>query len=214
MPAGQEVADGRRMDQRIDSPTVATPVSPSAFDSQLLERLTLYARRRCARVTGPRIEQPADYVSRAVVETLSGRRVKPPQISMFAHMAGVISSLVSHDAETAENRTTRAWPERALGDGDSQPMDFTDDRPNPEEAVVEAEEAGRQQRLTMHVLKALADAPDLRRLAVLIMNAPGPIPPRQLADELGCSASDIYNMRKQLQRRLGFLVATPGGGEP
>ena len=124
---------------------------------------------------------------------------------MFVHLAGVVSSLVSHDAELAENRTTIPWPETRTPDGDLAPVDMVDQQPNPEELLVNREAAARQERLAAQVFNALADAPQLRRAARLIMEAQGPIPPRRLAEALGCDVAEVYNMRKQLQRRLAFL---------
>jgi len=184
-----------------------------ALDAVLLERLTLYARRRVARVHGVRIEAPQDYVARAVMETMSGKRTRQLGVSMFVHLAGVVSSLVSHDAELAENRTTIHWPETRSADGDVIPVDMVDDSPNAEDALVAREAAVRQSRLALQVLNALSDAPQLRRAARLIMEAPGPIPPRRLAEALGCDVGEVYNMRKQLQRRLAFLNQPQGATE-
>lgn len=183
----------------------AGPLPDVALDAVLLERLTLYARRRVARVHGVRIETAQDYVGRAVMETLSRRRTRQLGVSMFVHLAGVVSSLVSHDAELAENRTTIPWPETRTPDGDLAPVDMVDQQPNPEELLVNREAAARQERLAAQVFNALADAPQLRRAARLIMEAQGPIPPRRLAEALGCDVAEVYNMRKQLQRRLAFL---------
>ncbi len=189
------------------------PPADSGLDALLLERLTLYARRRVARVHGIRIESPQDYVARAVMETMSGRRTRHLGVSMFVHLAGVVSSLVSHDAELAENRTTIPWPETRNADGDLAPVEMVDQRPNAEQSLVAREAAIRQSRLALQVLNALADAPNLRRAARLIMEAPGPIPPRRLADALGCDVAEVYNMRKQLQRRLAFLNHQQGTEE-
>jgi hypothetical protein len=188
--------------QTIDAPP---PLGEGTLDAVLLERLTLYARRRVARVHGVRIEPAQDYVARAVMETMSGRRTRQLGVSMFVHLAGVVSSLVSHDAELAENRATIPWPETRTADGDLAPLDMVDLSPNAEETMVAREAAARQSRLAIRVLNALADAPHLRKAARMIMEAPGPIPPRRLAEALGCDVGEVYNMRKQLQRRLAFL---------
>jgi len=196
--------------QTIDA---CPPPGDAALDAVLLERLTLYARRRVARVHGVRIETAQDYVGRAVMETLSGRRTRQLGVSMFVHLAGVVSSLVSHDAELAENRTTIPWPESRTPDGDLAPVDMVDQQPNAEELLVNRDTDARQARLTVQVFKALADAPKLKRAARLIMEANGPVPPRRLAAALGCDVAEVYNMRKQLQRRLAFLNQPQGTKE-
>ena len=101
----------------------------SAFDPVLLERLLVYARRRLSRVFGQRLEAAEDYVHRAIELTLSGQRRCEPDADMFRHLGAVISSLVSHDAESEANRLTVAWP---VG-GDGQPVDLPCDKPSAEE---------------------------------------------------------------------------------
>jgi len=193
--------------QTIDAPS---PLGDGELDALLLERLTLYARRRVARVHGVRIDTAQDYVARAVMETMSGRRTRSIGVTMFVHLAGVVSSLVSHDAELAENRTTVPWPEARGVDGDLIPVDMADGRANAEETLVAREDGAQQSRLVVKVLGALADAPNLRRAARLIMESSGPIPPRKLAALLECDVAEVYNMRKQLQRRLAFLNQPQG----
>lgn len=191
---------------------IPLPPQDGGVDAMLLERLTLYARRRVARVHGVRIESAQDYVARAVMETLSGRRSRQLGVSMFVHLAGVVSSLVSHDAELSENRSTINWPEARTADGELVSVDMVDDGPNAEAILLGREAEARQARLAAEVFNALSDAPQLRRAARLIMEAPGAIPPRRLADALGCDVAEVYNMRKQLQRRLAFLNQ-PGKAE-
>lgn len=176
-------------------------------DPALLQRLALYARRRLAAMRGPRLDQPEDYVARAVLETLEGRRRRPPEIGLFQHLAGVISSLVSHDAARLENRSVTPLPDPAEGDG----ADLASDEPTPDAALIERQEQERQARLVVRVLQELASEPDLRRAAIIVMQADQTPRPRDLAAALGIAVDDVYNMRKRLQRRLGFLFEPAAG---
>lgn len=171
------------------------------FDPVLLERLLVYARRRVARTFGHRVDAAEDYVHRAIELTLSGKRRCDPAADMFRHLGGVISSLVSHDAESEANRLTVAWPVDAAG----QPLDLASDKPSPEDRLVGQAAGATQADLVVRVLSAVGDEPDLAAFVRLLMAAPDVPPPRQMAQRLGVPVEQIYVMRKRLQRRLRFL---------
>ena len=185
----------------ISNPATVDP----AFDPALLERLALYAKRRLQHMRGRMLEEPSDYVARAVIETLSGKRKRNPDVPMFNHLAGVISSLISHDADRAENRLVGAMPERLSETGEPEPIDIRDDAPTAEAAMIAAEASDEQRKLVMKVMQTLSDEPDLQRFAAAVMAAHTPPPPRVLADRLGKPVEEIYTLRRKLQRRLGFL---------
>ncbi|MDX2103836.1 MAG: hypothetical protein EAZ99_10695 [Alphaproteobacteria bacterium] len=188
----------------VPDPAIAAPAFE--FDPALLERLALYARRRLQHMRGRSLEDAADYVSRAIVETLSGTRRRNPDVPMFNHLAGVISSLISHDAERAENRLVEGMPERLTDSGTYEPVDLRDDAPTPEDAMIAAEASDSQRKLAMKVMQVLSDEPDLQRFAALVMAAHSPPPPRELARSLGKPVEEIYTLRRKLQRRLAFLL--------
>jgi hypothetical protein len=171
------------------------------FDPVLLERLLVYARRRLSRTFGQRLEAAEDYVHRAIELTLSGKRRCDASADMFRHLGAVISSLVSHDAESEANRLTVTWP---VG-GDGNPIDVACEQPSAEERLVGQASGDEQAELVVRVLSTLSDEPDLAAFVRLLMASPALPAPREMAKRLGVPVDEIYTMRKRLQRRLRFL---------
>lgn len=155
---------------------------------------------------GTRLEAPEDYVQRAIGDTLAGRRTRREGVSMFQHLAGVVSSLISTDAESAPNRGTIAWPQVTGGDGTSRPLDPPTDAPTPEDRVVLRQEQVWQRHLSVRVLAVLEKDPPLKAFAEFVMASDTVPTPRAIADHLGCPVEQIYAMRKKLQRRLAPLL--------
>lgn len=174
------------------------PAPETLADPRLLERLLLYAARRTARVAGAAVERPEDYVQRAVTLTLGGLRRQSEGVDLFAHLAGVVSSLVSHDA--ARGRRTGFLEDAPPG------RQWPSPDPNAEDALALIAEAERQEALKDAILRALADDPLACRVARLLMEAETPPPPRALAALLGVAVDEVYRARKRLQRRIGPML--------
>ncbi len=173
-----------------------------SFDPLLVERLVLFARRRLWKLTGRVLDRPEDYVHRAIELTLSGKRQRDPECPMFTHLTGIISSLVSHDVESAANRSTADWPSQATG----EPIDFAAELPTPEEDIIARESEDQQNLVLGKVFQALSGEDDLCSFVRLLIDAPEALAPRDLADALHIPVDDVYLMRKRLRRRLRFLV--------
>lgn len=114
--------------------------------SEMTPRLLTFAAFRLARYgrfSARFGKTPADYVQEAVELLLTGRRHIPRQgdISIFSFLSGIISSLVSHDAERPKNvsftQLDFAEDDELLGE--QEPLDDTD----IEREVIAREEAER-----------------------------------------------------------------------
>jgi hypothetical protein len=172
------------------------------FDPLMIERLVLFARRRLWRMTGRGLETPEDYVHRAIELTLSGQRKRDEETAMFAHLAGVISSLISHDAAGLANRSVTDWPTDRAG----EPLEIAASAPTPEDAMLNDSADAEQAKLIARVFEELSGEPDLASFVRLLIDSPTTVAPREIAEELHISVADVYLMRKRLQRRLQFLM--------
>lgn len=176
--------------------------STPEFDPLMIERLALFSRRRLWRMSGRGLDTPEDYVHRAIELTLSGQRKRDEEITMFAHLAGVISSLISHDAASATNRSVKEWPTDKTG----EPIDIAASSLTPEDEMIRSGAEDEQTRLIERVRHELRGEPDLASFVDLLLEAPSTVAPREIAEELRISVADVYLMRKRLQRRLQFLM--------
>jgi hypothetical protein len=132
-------------------------------------------------------------------------------VTMFQHLAGAISSLISLDAESAANRKSAPWPMVRNRDTGEQPADFASADPTPEDALAAREAEVRQQRLLARIQAVLSDDPMLLVFARAVMDADAPPSPADLASRFGWTPVEVYNMRKRLQRRLGPLLRDEQG---
>lgn len=175
------------------------------MDPLLVERLTLFATGRCRRAFGPALGAPEDYVNQAILDTLNGDRHWREDIGLFQHLCGVISSLVSRDANRKENAAVSQVESGVAG------TESPDTGPDPEEHLLATEAEARQRQLIERVRSDLQDDPPLQALAELILTHADPPPPRRLAEAIGCSVEIVYQMRRRLQRRLDWLMEAVDG---
>ena len=195
--------------QPDDAPT---PIDGSPWATvdwdDLVPRLLLLAMSRLSRMTWrgrrgtatPGAAEAEDFVNDAIVKTISGQRVwQEEKCTLFQHLAGVVVSDISHAAEAAENRLMRA-DDAKENQSAGWPPGKADERPDQEQEALWRSEQRR-------VLGHLDDIdPRLAEMAelILIEDVDGSA---DLAKRLGCSISEVVNMRKRMKRALAnFLL--------
>lgn len=186
---------------------------PSAWATvdwdDLVPRLLLLAMSRLSRMTWrgrwnaspPGAAEAEDFVNDAIAKTIAGVRVWPEdKCTLFQHLAGVVVSDISHAAEAAENKLTRARDVRADHPED-WPPDRADDRPDQEQQVLWRSEQRRLLGYLDEVDPKLAQMAEL----ILIEDVDGSA---ELADRLDCTTNEVANLRKRMKRALRvYLLA-------
>jgi len=186
-----------------------------------IPRLRRYARERASRLVWagsyrgplPGGRQPEDVAHSAIEKVLTGARdwdeTAQPDLAVF--LETVVDSEISHLVESWEHRHVRpaaALPARA--DGEEPNPDPIAKVPSPAagplEAVVGGEEEKRQDAFAAAFIESVADDPILKRIVECIVA--DVVKPGEIAVQLGIPILEIYNRRKQLQRRLkAFYLA-------
>jgi hypothetical protein len=127
-----------------------------------------------------------DVVHDAIVKTISGQRVwNQQQNSLFDHLAGVISSEISHLVLSRENRTTLRVDEKIV--------QLIDHREDPEAIAIRK---AQEHNFLIYLEKK---KPTLRSLAELVLydaNAGTP----DLTVKLGLSLREVESLKKALRR--------------
>lgn len=181
-----------------------------------IPRLRRYARERADRLTWAGIRRgplpggrtPEDVVHSAIEKVLTGVRSWDPAIQpdLELFLASVVDSELSHLVESWEHRHVR--PAAALpaagDDPDRAVQDPIQDTPSPAagpaEAAARREEADRQEAFAAAFVASMADDPMLQRIVECIVA--DVVKPGEIAQRLGIPVTEVYNRRKQLQRRL------------
>ncbi len=134
---------------------------------------------------------PEDLAAEAVLKVLSGERAWDPRRGpLQPYLEGVVDSLLSHLADSLDNRIQERWSE-------------THDRADEVESVDDSERVDllraalrrAAQPTLLAVVDALSDGCEAR--------------PQALAARLGTSVADINNRLKRLRRLAQQLVAAP-----
>lgn len=170
------------------------------IDPLLLERLTVYAARRSRRMFGRAIETPEDYVNQAIMDTMTGARTWREGVTLFSHLCGVVSSLVSKDAQSGGNVRVDQ------GDASELQETLADSRRDPEATLIARAREEQSEAFVARILAELADEPELQAVVELILTHDTPPPPRALAERIGCPVNIVYQLRRRLQRRLAWLT--------
>ncbi len=181
-----------------------------------LPRLRRYARERASRLTWSGVRQdplpggrlPEDVAHAAIEKVLTGKRAWDPaaQPDLNLFLESVVDSELSHLVESWEHRHVR--PAAALpvsgDDPDVAARDPIAEAPSPGSGPAEAasrrEEAGRQEAFAAAFIASVSDDPVLKRIVKCIVA--DVVKPGEIAERLGIPVTEIYNRRKQLQRRL------------
>src|ERR1043166_1746836 len=178
-----------------------------------LPRLRRYAAERTGRLTWagfrrgplPGVRQVDDVVNTAIEKVLTGIRIwdpyREPDLALF--LESVVDSEVSHLIESWDHRHIRpaaALPRDAEREEEDLLVRVPSPAPGPAEALDAREGARRQDDFFKGFRDTLIDDPLLCRIVEAIHE--DVVKPGEIAARLGIPVAEIYNRRKQLQRRL------------
>lgn len=190
-----------------------------------IARLVYYAVHKARRLSWqgvrdghlPGGKEAADVVSQAIEAVLSGTRGWQPaqQPDLFAHLRGIVDSMLHHLATGAENQHVRAQPLTTDGRRDHH-TDLPDPGASPAEMVLQVEEARVAEAVFWGFYASVDEEPLLQHILRCLVD--GVDTPAAMAVRLGVTPRAIYNARKKLQRRWrAYAVAraqvvSAGGG--
>jgi hypothetical protein len=141
-----------------------------------------------------------DIVHDAIVKTMSGQRVwNQRQNSLFDHLAGVISSEISHLVQSRENRTTLRVDEKIV--------QLIDHREDPETIAIRK---AQEHQFLIHLEKK---KPMLRSLAELLLYDANAATPDLIA-KLNLSLREIESLKKALRRATEDFLNEGDGRQP
>jgi hypothetical protein len=167
----------------------------------LYPRLLLFTASKLKRLTWrgklgghvPGMPTEYDFVQAAVLKTMEGTRRWSQKISLFQHLAGVISSDINHLAMSEDNKTT--------AHADDTIVQIEDYRPTPEAVVLRKKDEE-------HFFAYLeAKRPALKQLAHLILHESVRTTDELMA-RLSLSLRDIESLKKALRRATDAYLET------
>jgi RNA polymerase sigma factor (sigma-70 family) len=154
-------------------------------------------------------QQAEDLVEEAIEKVRSGERKWNPydQPDLYEYLRSVIDSLISHLVNSRENRVViRLVP----NDDDKDPINrFPDRAATPLDRLLQEEREASSERWFWGFHSSLADDPPLQRYIECIYEYPTNIKPSAIAEQLGITLAEIYNLKKRLKRRLTKYLAQP-----
>jgi hypothetical protein len=181
-----------------------------------IRRLTVYAAKEAARLYwrgiygGPMIEgkEAGDLVHISILKVLSGQRQWDPTThpDLFDFLRSIVNSELNHLAESWENRQVQSdgvsWAEDECGDKQETSLLETspDIRSNPEQILAQKQEDARADEFFWGFYEFLEDEPLLRDVIACIEDDIEK--PADISVKLGIPVQQVYNARKQLQRRI------------
>lgn len=154
--------------------------------------------------------ESADLAYEALSLVLVGRRRWDPDVQpdFLAYLRSVVDSLLSHllDSE-GRKRAVRFSPD---SDDDEDPLDaIPASGPAPDEQIVLAEEARADAEVYDAMLEALKDEEEQ---LVFLELAEGK-KPAQIAESLGISVQRVYQVKRNILRRLSAIADRTEVGE-
>lgn len=168
-----------------------------AFAAHLLSKYTF----RGMRGLPPGADEADDYVSRATLLILEGKRRCPEHVSSVSFVLGVISSLVSHDSETPEARA----PHLFIGTIDD------DDEGGSRGVVGDVKVASGEEEIIARDLAGdfISHLPESLRRYVQLLVSGGPRTAEDCANALGVSVAEIRNLNRRLRRLRAIWKGAP-----
>lgn len=191
------------------------------LDSQpwddIIPRLVAHASKKSKRLFwrgiygGPFPEgnEVMDLINQTIEKVLVGQRQWDPDASpdLFVYLKSIVDSDLNHLADSAENRRMRADTLSSQGndcDAGEQEISIAHmmpaDTPTPEEVLLLREDEDRCEEFFWGFYESLADKPVLQKIVECIWDDVEK--PVEIAERMGVPVNEIYNSRKQLQRRL------------
>lgn len=182
-----------------------------------IRRLNAYASNKTRRLFWrsiygghlPKGKEVVDVVQQAIEKVLSGKRKWDPDIhpDLYEYLKSVIDSDLNHLADSKDNKLTRSETKLVSGtdcEGNENEISFFDLRPSeqldPAEDLLQQENEDLAYKFVWNFHESLADKPRLQKIVECMLDDIDK--PAEIAEQLGEHVNDIYNARKQLQRRL------------
>lgn len=157
----------------------------------------------------PEGKEVEDLVNQAIDKIISGQRQWDPDTNpdLFLFLRGIVDSDLNHLAESEENRYVRSETVSVAGsdcDEEEKEISVITSMPtpnsDPEETLLLREEETRCEEFFWNFYGSLDGKHLLQKIVECIWDDVEK--PADIAEKLGVPVNDIYNARKQLQRRL------------
>ncbi|MDD5286787.1 MAG: hypothetical protein PHD54_13105 [Desulfuromonadaceae bacterium] len=154
-------------------------------------------------------KEVVDLVQQSIEKVLYDQRKWDPDANpdLFIYLKGIVDSDINHLADSEDNKLTRSETKLVSGadcEGDETEISFFDlkpsDLPSPVEILLQEEEEDLAYKFFWGFHESLSDKPRLQKIVECILDDVDK--PADIAQKLGEHVNDIYNARKQLQRRL------------
>lgn len=154
----------------------------------LLSRLLVFAKRRLSPHKISRCDmEPKDFVHQAVLKWMKGERVRREDITLLRFLCGIISSDVNHWITSKESNTTS-----------TKQVERQDEKPDTLRQM--------EERVTRNqILLSFNGEPKLSEIVRLILDE-GYSKPKEIAEQMDLTATEMYNLLKKLRRRLKHLT--------
>lgn len=143
-------------------------------------------------------------VKRAFDET---RHWDPERVDLLGFLKGIVKSMTSHLAKSADN--TSVWAQRESEDAPSAhgaEAISADPSPNPEEQFIAREEQEAVDLAYRLVLEKVEGQPELEGVTLCLME--GKHKPQEIAEELGVEVKRVYQLKRQLIGILNSVAET------
>ncbi len=183
--------------------------------TESVPRLLVYVRAQARRLVWagrrggemPQGREAEDIVYGAIAKVLDGSRGWDParEPDLERYLRSICDSELNHLAVGAENRRIVRESRLAPDPADGGPAPGIDSliaapAPGPLEALINREAESEAEKFRTAFLAFLVDDPPLAAAVGLMLD--GTAKPAMLAASLGMDVTEVYNMRKRLQRRL------------
>lgn len=166
-------------------------------------------------------QQAVDLAAEAIRRLMDGtRRWDPNEVALVPFLRGVVDSLVSHLADSADNARQVRIPDGEDGEelGDRFEFDaarndhhgLLPDRPPDPETVLAAHRREFADKRLDQLLDEVKDNADLVAVVDALMRVDEP-KPAAIAEHLGLEVSEVNNRLKRLRRTADRLTGTHGG---
>jgi DNA-directed RNA polymerase specialized sigma24 family protein len=124
-----------------------------------------------------------DIVHSSITDLFSGQRILPTNLPLSTALMGIARSKISHEWQRERHRREVHLSEKQLFELEGEPLDIEG---------IEFREA---------ILQRVRGDADLTRMVEAILEGPY-LRSTELAERLGVSIEEVYNLKKRLKRKL------------
>ncbi len=134
---------------------------------------------------------------------LRGRLESAPDAAALREALARVAEAAGRDAGPVRTETVSL----AVGE-DGEELEVADSGPTPEEQMLLGEEERARSRLIAAVREAAAALPvDERLYLQIVFSATDPLPPREIAKQMGKAVEDVYRLRQWAQRWMADIAS-------